>query len=110
MRAWIRDVLLPTREVWVADEDGRAVGFAALAGNTLEHLYVHPAEQGKGIGATLLARAKKQSPAGLRLWVFQRNERARRFYERHGFALARLTDGTANEEHEPDALYDWRPQ
>jgi GNAT superfamily N-acetyltransferase len=74
----------------------------------LEHLYVRPADQGKGVGGTLLARAKEQRPHGLRLWVFQRNEGARRFYERHGFALACVTDGTANAEREPDALYEWR--
>jgi hypothetical protein len=39
--------------------------------------------------------------------VFQRNEDARRFYERRGFRLVRLTDGADNMEREPDALYAW---
>ena len=41
------------------------------------------------------------------LWVFQKNEGARRFYERHGFELVKLTDGAENMEREPDALYRW---
>jgi GNAT superfamily N-acetyltransferase len=107
VRAWIRDTLLPGSEVWVGVEGGRAVGFVALRAGTLDHLYVHPAEQGKGAGGALLALAKDLRPRGLELRVFQRNEGARRFYERHGFRLVLLTDGAANEEREPDALYRW---
>ena len=44
----------------------------------------------------------------LRLWVFQENVGARRFYERRGFRLVRETDGAGNEEKEPDALLEWR--
>ena len=33
---------------------------------------------------------------------------ARRFYDKHGFALIKETDGSGNEEKEPDALYTWR--
>jgi hypothetical protein len=42
--------------------------------------------------------------------VFQRNARARRFYERAGFVLAELTDGAGTEEREPDARYVWTPE
>ena len=41
-------------------------------------------------------------------WTFQQNEGARRFYERHGLHLIRLTNGDGNEEKTPDALYAWR--
>jgi hypothetical protein len=44
----------------------------------------------------------------LRLWTFQRNRDARRFYERQGFTLVKETDGSANEEKEPDAMYLWQ--
>lgn len=108
-RTWIRQVLLVESKVWVADDDGRVVGFEALGQEFLEHLYVHPSAQGQGLGARLLAEAKERRATGLRLWVFQRNERARRFYERHGFICLRLTDGEENEEREPDALYEWLP-
>jgi len=38
---------------------------------------------------------------------FQRNARARRFYEARGFRLIEETDGARNEEREPDARYLW---
>jgi ribosomal protein S18 acetylase RimI-like enzyme len=108
-RAWIRGTVLPQQEVWVAERDGRVVGFGSLSHRTLELLYVRPEAQGLGAGALLLAKAKERRPGGFRLWVFQQNEGARRFYERHGLRLVELTDGAANEEREPDALYEWRP-
>jgi GNAT superfamily N-acetyltransferase len=108
-RGWIRDVVLAEYEVVVAEADGRLAGFAALDVDMLGHLYVHPDLQGKGIGDALLARAKGLRPNGFRLWVFQRNTNARRFYERRGLQLVELTDGEGNEEREPDALYEWLP-
>ena len=96
-------------ETLVAQAGGHVVGFAALSATRLEHLYVHPEHQSAGIGTLLLARAKKLRPDGLDLWVFEANEDARRFYERHGFRLVETTDGAANEERMPDARYAWRP-
>jgi ribosomal protein S18 acetylase RimI-like enzyme len=107
--AWIREVMVPGHEVWVAESAGAVVGLAALSGDLLGHLYVHPYEQGRGVGSALLDVVKRERPAGFRLWVFQRNTSARRFYERHGCRLVELTDGSGNEEREPDALYAWAP-
>lgn len=102
-------------EVWVAEEDGRLLGFLGIEASTnlggaavLERLYVEPAEQNHGIGSALLDKAKQLRPDELYLWVFQKNP-ARRLYERHGFELVKLTDGEDNMEHEPDALYRWAP-
>jgi GNAT superfamily N-acetyltransferase len=99
-------------EVWVAEEDGRLLGFFGIEHSTnldapvLEKIYVEPAEQNRGVGSTLLDKAKELRPAELYLWVFQKNP-ARRLYERHGFELVELTDGADNMEREPDALYRW---
>ena len=109
IRTWIRNEMFPRHEVWVAEIAGEIVGFAALSGELLGHLYVHPDEQCRGVGTALLDIAKRQRPNGFRFWVFQRNEGARRFYERHGCRLVELTDGSGNEEREPDALYEWAP-
>ena len=109
IRVWIRDEMVPRHEIWVAEEDGQVVGFAALDGDLLGHLYVRPDAQNRGSGSALLDRMKKERPAGFRFWVFQRNDGARRFYERHGCHVVELTDGTGNEEKEPDALYEWTP-
>jgi ribosomal protein S18 acetylase RimI-like enzyme len=95
-------------EVWVA-EDGEVVGFIGLNDDELSHIYVDPDLQSRGIGSALLDQAKSLRPERIQLWVFQKNDGARRFYERHGFELVRLTDGAGNMEKEPDALYEWRP-
>ena len=102
-------------EVWVAEEDGRLLGFLGIEASrnlggaaVLEKLYVEPAEQNRGIGSALLDKAKELRPDELFLWVFQKSP-ARRLYERHGFELVKLTDGADNMEREPDALYVWRP-
>jgi GNAT superfamily N-acetyltransferase len=99
-------------EVWVAEEDGRLLGFLGIELSTnlgapvLERLYVEPVEQNRGAGSALLGKAKELRPEELYLWVFQKNP-ARRLYERSGFVLVRLTDGADNMEREPDALYRW---
>jgi GNAT superfamily N-acetyltransferase len=102
-------------ELWLAEEDGRLLGFLAIEASrklggaaVLEKIYVEPTEQSRGVGTALLEKAKELRPDGLFLWVFQRNMSARRLYERHGFAVVRLTDGAENMEREPDALYAWR--
>lgn len=100
--------LVAAHETWVA-VDGEVVGFAILGEAELEHLYVHPDHQDRGAGSLLLERAKARRPSGLRLWLFQQNADARRFYERHGFRLVEETDGSANMERVPDALYEWLP-
>ena len=100
---------LERAELWMFEEEGRVLGFAGVSGSELTHLYTDPSAQNRGVGSALLDHVKSFQPEGLELWVFQKNEGARRFYERHGFELLRLTDGEANMEHEPDALYGWRP-
>jgi ribosomal protein S18 acetylase RimI-like enzyme len=93
--------------IFVAEEVGAVVGFSGIKDGELTHLYVDPAWQDRGIGTRLLEHAKAESDGRLFLWVFQKNEGARRFYERHGFRLAELTDGSENMEREPDARYEW---
>jgi GNAT superfamily N-acetyltransferase len=101
--------IVADREVWVWEEGGSILGFAALEDDELTHIYVEPDAHGRGIGGALMERAKERRPGGFQLWVFQQNATARRFYERRGFVLVRETDGSDNEERTPDALYAWRP-
>ena len=105
-RAFFRDHVFVTCEVWIAERDGELVGLCAFREGWVDHLYVHPAHQRRGIGVALLRKAKDANER-LQLWAFQRNENARRFYESQGFGLEKTTDGRDNEEHEPDALYIW---
>lgn len=94
-------------KVWVIEDQGRIVGFAGLSKGWVDHLYVDPDSEGLGLGSKLLQHAKTLQPGSLRLWVFQKNSGARRFYEHHDFRLEKLTDGSSNMEREPDALYVW---
>jgi ribosomal protein S18 acetylase RimI-like enzyme len=109
VRRWLADVVVPAGRTWVALEGERIVGMAVVDPGELDQLYVAPDRLGAGIGTRLLDHAKHLSPTGLGLYTFQVNERARRFYERHGFVVEALGDGTGNEEGQPDVRYVWRP-
>ena len=86
---------------------GEPMGFITFCPGAVEHLYVHPAHQGQGLGTALL-RLAMQENTELKLWTFQRNANARRFYESHGFIADRMTEGMGNEEREPDMRYVWK--
>ncbi|MFG2457247.1 GNAT family N-acetyltransferase [Streptomyces sp. NPDC048523] len=111
VRAYFQDVVVPLRETWVAEDSasGAVVGLMVLAGDLLSQLYLDPDWRGRGIGDRFVALAKERSPQGLSLWTFQVNKPAHRFYARHGFVEAERTDGSGNEEREPDVRYVWRP-
>lgn len=107
--AYFAGRVLTHEKVWVAEVNQVVVGFIALEGDHIDHLYIAPAYQGRRIGDKLLTMVKALRPDGLTLWTFQRNAQARQFYEHRDFAVAELTDGAANEEHEPDIRYRWLP-
>ncbi|MGH6956086.1 MAG: GNAT family N-acetyltransferase [Caulobacteraceae bacterium] len=101
--------LFDKAEFWLAeDESGDLLGYVAFRPDFIEHLFIHPAAQNRGVGVALLEKAKASAAAELSLWTFQQNLKARRFYERHGFAATLETDGADNEEKLPDVLYRWR--
>jgi chorismate mutase len=97
----------PAVEVWLAERDAVPVALMLLEDDWLHSLYVAPGLTGEGIGTMLLDLAKSLHPAGLGLWAFQSNTGARRFYGRHGFGEVRWTDGSDNEEGEPDVEMAW---
>ncbi len=105
--AWVRGWDLTRREVWVAESAGRLVGYAAVTEAWLDDLYVDPERAGQGIGAMLLDLVKARRPDGLGLWVFASNLPARRFYLARGFVEVERTDGSGNEERQPDVRMAW---
>jgi GNAT superfamily N-acetyltransferase len=105
-RRFFRERAFPACKLWGAFDDAGMTGMIAFRNDWIDQLYVVPAAQGQGVGSSLL-RLAQDCFERLQLWTFQRNVRARRFYEAHGFALVRKTDGSGNEEKEPDALYLW---
>jgi len=105
-RSFFRERVHAQCEVWGALEGRRLGGFIAFREGFVDQLYIMPCAQRRGLGTALLGKAQSRFRE-LRLWTFQRNIAARRFYEARGFVLVAETDGSGNEEKEPDALYLW---
>jgi len=79
-----------TRHVMV---DGQRVGFVVVKPGQnqllLDHLYIDPDHQGKGIGAAVLEQVFKEAnelSLPMRVGALRESE-ANRFYQRHGFAF-----------------------
>jgi ribosomal protein S18 acetylase RimI-like enzyme len=117
VRDWVQNVLLPSGAVTVAMVDGAVAGVLATGSDAdyrwIRQLWVVPSLVGHGIGSELLRHALAHLQPPVRLYTFQANAGARRFYERNGFKAIALTDGRDNEERCPDVLFecqscDWR--
>lgn len=93
--------------VTVAEVGGRIDGFIARDGAMIHALYVAERRRGHGIGSALLARMQREIDH-LALWTFQANQRAQRFYLRHGFVESERTEGEGNDERLPDIRFVWR--
>jgi GNAT superfamily N-acetyltransferase len=85
-----------THRLTLAERDGRLAGFIYVGPSETEGaaelyaIHVDPALVGSGVGRVLMAAALEQlaEVGGDRavLWVLEANERARRFYDRSGWA------------------------
>lgn len=110
VREWVARVLVPSGGVTVAERHGQIVGVMATACTEqvswITQMAVDPSLVNQGTGGLLLAHALSTLTLPVRLYTFQANVGARRFYERHGFVPIQFTDGQANEEHCPDVLYE----
>jgi GNAT superfamily N-acetyltransferase len=108
-REWIRG-LFARLSVWLAVDGERVVGVLSREDEWVRQLYVAPDRTGQRIGQRLLDAFLDEAAAApfpvVRLWTFQRNAGARRFYERNGFVAVEFTDGSGNEEREPDVRYE----
>ena len=76
----------------VADVDGEPVGFCIVEGDELYQLYVSSAARGSGIAAALLADGEQRiATSGAQVaWLACAigNDRAARFYQKHGWSDA----------------------
>jgi len=106
-RAFYRTQVFKSCEVWGAERQSKLVGIIAFRRDWIDQLCVLPDAQRHGVGGDLLEVAQDTYPL-LNLWTFQRNLPARRFYEGNGFVAVRETNGSGNEEKEPDVLYRWQ--
>jgi ribosomal protein S18 acetylase RimI-like enzyme len=113
----------PGREVLTARADGRMLGYAMLIRGVIDDadvqravplrpavelskMYVLPDGHGAGVSAALMAAALDEAraldAACMWLGVNQENQRAQRFYAKHGFVASgtksfRLGDGVEND-------------
>ena len=62
-------------------------GFLLMTNGHIDMLFMDPEVSGKGGGALLLQEAEKRGAKSLE--CFRDNQEARRFYERHGWRVAR---------------------
>lgn len=81
----MREIYLPSSEIYVSEDDGSVNGFIALNGDSVAALFVSPSSQGKGIGTQLLNKAKEMRGT-LELCVYKENVKSFEFYIKHLFA------------------------
>ncbi len=85
---YFRAKVVPENRVRLAWIDSELVAFMASTPDSITLLHVKVSHVGQGIGTRLLRLAQAESSGSLWLFTFARNERACRFYERHGFKVA----------------------
>lgn len=83
-RTTIRDKYLPVAETWVAEKEGKVIGFISLVDHYIGGLFVEPSRQGMGAGTRLIQRAQEEK-GHLTVGVYSKNSPARGFYRKHGF-------------------------
>ena len=71
--------------MWVYD-DGAIKGIIQIENQEIKKLFVEPALQGNCIVSNLLTYAIENHNVNT-LWALEKNTRAIRFYERHGFRI-----------------------
>ena len=71
--------------IWVY-EDEFVKGMIHISQNQIVELYVDPFFVDQGIGSSLIQFAIEQKQCDF-LWVLEKNRKAQRFYQRHGFVF-----------------------
>ncbi len=104
-----REDLFDYPGLFVAERDGKIVGFTACDEEELAWLYVEPALFRNGIGRALSMYAMEQFPGIGSIEALKGNEPARRLYEGLGFEVRGIIHGRmpGNETFEVD-VYDLR--
>ena len=80
----IPNLYIPNADTWVAEVDGKTVGFISLIGNEVGAIFVEPEFHGAGFGRALMDKARSLHKS-LELEVFKENAIGRKFYGAYGF-------------------------
>src|SRR6266498_1110992 len=101
--------LVPKGTIWVAEIEEQVVGFMLFVDREsyIDQLYVDPDFLGQGIGTVLLDLAKAAAPGGVTLHALTHNQRARAFYEKHGFVAGPERVNIVNGQMQVE--YRWHP-
>lgn len=83
---WHEQVRRTEATTLLTEVEGRPVGLVSFSPGWLESLFVSPAFWGTGVAAGLHDEAVDALDRPCHLWVLEENHRARRFYERRGWA------------------------
>jgi len=76
-------------EIWVAELDGKAIGWGAICEHLLEGLYTAPEASGQGVGTGLLTMLEGLIRArGIHMIFAEASSNAKDFYLRLGYRLA----------------------
>ncbi len=96
---------LSEAEIYIFDENSEILGFIGLNGSYVEGIFVNSGSQHKGIGTALLNKAKEMH-SELTLSVYEKNIKARLFYEKNGFEI--ISCGTDRETDEKEFRMMWK--
>ncbi|MGF6191562.1 N-acetyltransferase family protein [Serratia sp. 2723] len=87
-------------EIWVAEQDGKLLGFVSIyrAEDFIHHLYVDPQLPPQGVGSALLHATEQTFSSTGSLKCLVKNDRALAFYHKHGWQII-STGGDVGEEY-----------
>jgi ribosomal protein S18 acetylase RimI-like enzyme len=124
--AYAQSLADPRYALWIAERDGKAIGYAQAGPCGLPHADVRPGDgelkrlylardaQGSGVGARLFEEAlrwlERDGPRTLWISVWSENFGAQRFYARYGFAKAGEYDFIVGRQRDHEFIYRRDPQ
>lgn len=87
-------------QLWVAEKNNTLLGFLGLVDDYIAGLFVDSKAQGQGVGGKLVTHLQATHER-LTLAVYQKNTRAIRFYQHHGFILgnSQVDEATGEKEY-----------